>query len=252
MRNSEIYHFDSIHSAYTQPYNDPFNAKYYFATPLNNVKKIHFKSIELPVNFCNIRNVGTMNVITIKTNLNNVYSITIPQSNYITISSLITAINTAFVGIIPGTTITCSVDQTNTYLTFSATSSTITSFVFVDTILTKYILGFRNVSYSGLTINAPTPFLLNVDHYVTMYIQNVPTENNSANGKLLMSFKIPLNATNGILYFIAENSSLKQYVRLLESQQTINHLQIVIYDRFNNQILNNNSDYSFSLEIEFD
>ena len=80
-----------------------------------------------------------------------------------------------------------------------------------------------------------------------MFLQNIPCENTSPNGKLLMSFKVPLNASNGLIYYYSENSYLKQFVKLFDQHQTINHLQVVIYDRFNNPILNNNSDYSFSL-----
>ena len=250
MSNTEILHFDSIHSLYVSPQNDPFNSKFHIDKQLNNVSRIFLKSLEMPINFYNIRN--GLNIITIKTNLNNVYSVSIQQANYTTITSLLTIINNAFVGVIPSTTITFSTDSSNTYCICSVTSSTITSFSFVDTVLSKYILGFRNATHGSLTVTAPTCYLLDVDHYVTMYLSNIPCDNTFSNGNLLMSFKIPLNATNGLIYYQAENSSFTQYVNMLKTHQTITYFIVTIYDRFGNVILNNNADYSFSLGIEYE
>ena len=245
---NEIIHLDSIYSQYVQPSNDCFNARFVLDKPIENASRIYLKSLEMAINFNNIRNVGTMNQIIMSTNLGNTYTVTIAQGNYTTMSSLLTVINNAFVGVIPSTTVTFSVSG-NT-ISVSATSSTITSFALKETILSKYILGFRNVSFSGLTASASVNYVLNIDNYILMYINNVSSDNTSSNGNIFSSFKIPLNAINGVIYYYSDQIGLKQYIRLLNSTQRISYLNVSILDRFGNVLIANNSDYSFSLEIE--
>lgn len=244
---STTIHFDSIYAQYTLPQNDPFDARFKLSTPLHNARSIQLKSLELPVNIYNIRSTGTMNQISATTNLSNTYTVSITPGNYTTIASLLSAITSAFVGVIPSTTVTFAASGNK--VNVSATSSTITTLRLNDTTLSKYILGFRNLTFTGLNTTGSVDYLLNVDNYINMYISNISAENASSNGDLNCSFKIPLNATNGLIYYSAENTSMKQYVSLLNSSQSPNYLQIVIYDRFNQPILNNNADYSFTLEV---
>lgn len=246
----QILHFDSIYSQYTLPSNDPFNARFALASPIVGASKIYFKSLELPINFCNVRSGSTLNKITLISNLGTQGTATIPQANYITMASLITAINTAIYGLFDiNTTISFAVSSNRIVATL-VSSTTISSFNFVDTLLSKYILGFRN-STSGSAVTSTTDYLLSVDNYIIMFLANVSASNTSNNGNLLCSFKIALNAVNGIVYYVAENNQMTQSVNLLNSSQCISYLQVVIYDRFGNQILSNNSDYSFSLGIEY-
>jgi hypothetical protein len=244
---SDIIHFDSIYSNYTLPANDPFNAKFDLSTALQNVDTISLKSAEIPINFYNIRSGSTMNQIILTTNLSNTYTVSITAGNYTTVASLLTAINNAFIGIVPSTTVTFATSGNK--INVSATSSSITSFSLTDTILSKNILGFRNTTFSGLNTTGSVDYVLNVDNYVNMYLYNVASENCSANGRVFCSFKIPLNGTYGIIYYYSENASFKQHIKLLGGAQTIQYIQAIIYDRFGNQLLSNNSDYSFSLEI---
>lgn len=245
---NEIIHLDSIYSTYVSPANDCFNARFLLDKPIENATKIYLKSLEMAVNFNNIRNVSTMNKIMLKTNLGNNYTAEITAGNYTSISSLLTAINNSFVGVIPNTTVTFSVS--GNIVSVQATSTTITSFSLIDTILSKYILGFRNVAFSGLSSTANVNFVLNVDNYILIYINNISSDNTSSNGNIFSTFKVPLNATNGVIYFYSDRIGLKQYVRLLNSTQRIAYLNVSILDRFGNVIEANNSDYSFSLEIE--
>jgi hypothetical protein len=246
----DLIHFDTIYSTYVQPSNDPFNTRFSLAQPIVSAKKIYLKSLEMPINFCNVRAVSTMNKISMTTNLNNTYTVSIAESNYTTIGALTTALTTAFVGVIPSTTVTFA--TSGNYVTVSATSSTITSFSLSDTILSKYILGFRNNTYSGLSATATVNYLLNVDNFLSMYLSNVSTENTFNNGNIFTSFKIPLQSVNGQICFNAENTGFIQSVLLLNKTQTISYLQVQIYDRFGNMVLSNNADYSFTLAVEYE
>lgn len=241
---TQLIHFDSIDSTYT----DPFNARFNLMNPMRDVKRIYLKSFELAINIPNIRNSSTLNQIILKTNLGNTHSVTIAEGNYTTLTSLLTAINNAFVGVIPATTITFAQIGTTNRITCTATTSAFSSFSFTDTALSRVVLGFRNSNYGSLIVNSTVDFLLNCDHYISMYISNINCNNSSYR---LQSFKIPLNASNGTIFYDQENTSFKQFIDLGYSNQTFNHLNVQIYDRFNNLILCNNSDYSFTLAFEF-
>ena len=245
---NHIVHFDSIYSQYVLPANDPFNAKYKLDTPVDGTYNIYLKSVEMPINFYNIRSGSTMNQITLTTNLSNTYTVTISAGNYTTVAALLTAINNAFSGVIPSTTVTFS--SSGNRVNVAATSSTITSFSLVPTILSTYILGFRNTTFTGLSTTGSVDALINPDNYVVLYLSNVPTTNTSANGNLNCSFKIPLQMTNGFVYYVSENTSMRQYISTLSGTQSITYLNVAVYDRWGNMIIANNSDYSFTLEFE--
>ena len=238
--------FDSYFAIYKTPTNDCFDARFPLSTTLIDAKKLTLKSLELPVNFNNIRDSGSLNVFSIFTNLGNTYNVTIPSFNHSTITTLLTALNTAFVGVVPSTTFTFSVS--GNYVNLSATSSTITSFIINNTVLSNAVLGFKTTG-SPLSITAITPYLLNVDNYIIMYINNVQALHIENTGNFRQSFKIPLNAVNGIIYYEAENNSFPQSV-YLSPNNNIQYLDITIYDRFGQKILCNNSDYSFTLSVE--
>ena len=242
--NSENIHFDSVDSNYV----DPFDARFQLFAPLRNVKRIHLKSLELPITFPNIRASGTLNQIVLKTNTSITYTVSIAEGNYNTLSTLLTAINNAFVGVIPSTTVTFAQIGSSNRISCTATTSTFTSFTFIDTSLSKVVLGFRNPTYGSLVVNSKVDFVLNIDNYISMYLSNV---NNINNSNRLCSFKVPVSSGNGVIQFTGDQSGFKQSIDLGSEGQVINSLQVKIYDRFNQQILSNNADYSFTLAFEF-
>jgi hypothetical protein len=245
---NHIVHFDSIYSQYVQPANDPFQSKFSLDTPIEGNHHIYLKSLEMPINFYNIRSGSTMNQIILTTNLSNTYTVSITAGNYTTIASLLTAINNAFSGVIPSTTVTFSTSGNK--INVAATSATITSFSLTSTILSAYILGFRNTTFSGLSTTGSVDYFINPDNYVVMYLSNVPTNNTASNGNLNLSFKIPLQSTYGNVLYTSESTGMRQYIGTMSGGQTITYLNVVIYDRFGNMIVANNADYSFSLEFE--
>jgi hypothetical protein len=245
---NNIVHFDSIYSQYVQPGNDPFNTNFKLDCPVEGNSNIYLKSVELPINFYNVRSGSTMNQIIMTTNLGNTYTVSIAAGNYTTISSLLTVINNAFSGVVPSTTVTFT---TSGYkINVTAVSTSITSFSLTSTILSTYILGFRNTTFSGLSTTGAVDYFINPDNYIVMYLSNVPTNNTAANGNLTLSFKIPLPSAYGNVLYISEGSSMRQYIGTMSGGQTITSLKVQIYDRFGNLITANNNDYSFTLEFE--
>ena len=99
----QLLHLDSVDGV--QNY-DPilksyhsYNCNIKINKPITNIKEISLKSVEFPLFFNNIRLSNNSNLFTFNFNystFNNIsISITISESNYITISSLLTAINSA-------------------------------------------------------------------------------------------------------------------------------------------------------------
>jgi hypothetical protein len=67
----------------------------------------------------------------------------------------------------------------------------------------------------------------------------------------LMSFKIPLNATNGSIYYTAENISFSQFIEITDENFILNNLKIQVYDQFNNLLDNNGINWSFTLAFQY-
>ena len=59
------YNFDTINSNYNSVYNDPYNTSFTLQEPLHNIKKVYLKSIEMPINFTNVRDNSTLNKISL-------------------------------------------------------------------------------------------------------------------------------------------------------------------------------------------
>ena len=91
---------------------------------------------------------------------------------------------------------------------------------------------------------------LNFDNYLNMTFTNLPL-NTTTNSLIACSFKIPLNSTQNIVYFNSENSSFTQDINFNDINYIINKLDVVLSDRYGNNIASNGLDYSFSLGIEF-
>lgn len=252
-QNMSILHFDTITSNYIQ--NDPFNTRFTLANAIHRVRSIQLKSLELPVGFFNVRNSGTLNIVTIS--INNVdYSITLSPKNYTTASNLCTDINTLFSGVTFATASTVTFSAAGSYINVALTSTGITQFSIVDTQLSNYILGLKssnNAAISGGTtasITASSVINLNVDNYLNMYLENVPTDNNYNFNGILCSFKVSLNGVYGNIIYNNDETVFKQTVFISDENFILRELRICIFDRFGNPIVNNGLDYSFSLEIK--
>src|SRR6476620_7097821 len=108
------------------------------------ISSIQLMSMELPVGFYNIRaGCNTLAFTTTKSGSAPVaYTITRTPANY-TITTLITALQTAINAVISGTTCTITVDTTVNKVSISLTS-TYNFSITTDTVLSSVILGFSS------------------------------------------------------------------------------------------------------------
>lgn len=245
-----IKHFDTIDSSYTNdtPFDTTFNLQY----PLKGVKKIYLKSLELPIDFTNIRN--GLNTFSILYN-SVVYTKTLSDKNYVIISALCNDLNTLFTNAISGITITFSYNSTSNLVSITLSGSSPLTFTVIPTNFSNHILGLKkNTTLQNLntyTITGSNPFLLSADNYIVMNFPKLAFDNNN-NSHKLCNFKIPLNASNGMVYFENEFSNLSQHITNTDNSLIISSLKIQILDRFNNVITQTNSDFSFTLGFEID
>ena len=231
--NSQTLHFDSIQSNYSKT--DPIETIYRFTEPIKNIKKISLQSIEIPIGFTNIRSDNTSNIFTIQIG-SITSSITLSNNNYTSISTLLTAINTAFIALSLTNTPTFTTSNNKIIITLSTSS--------------RYILGFYNGSFIGSSCISLNNYNLSYDTYISMNISNLSVLNQVISNQQT-TFKIPFSGVNSTIYYLYENSSFNQHVNLCNNNE-LAFLNIKFYDRLGYQIINNNGlDYSFSLLIEY-
>lgn len=265
---SQYLHFDSTYSTYiSDPTNTSGNmsncykSMYTTVQSLKNIKRVHLKSVELPIGFVNIR---TGSTDTLRFRLNgNVYNVVLGERNYTTIASLVTAINTACVDKVPDVTITfsstTSINNPNRLL-ITFTGAVITStFSIIDTNLSMYVLGFRSLNdrIRSQIGNLPSVYAatssncnLNFDNYINMYIPTLNGMNASTSG-MTTTFKIPLNASNNQIYYYFDNSSFSQYVDISDSKLILSNLTVIILDRFGQNINPNGLDWSWTILVDY-
>ena len=180
------------------------------------------------------------------------YTVTLAEFNHTSIASLLTALNTACVSVLPaGITMTFSVVNSKIWITFTGATS-VTTVLISETVLSKYILGLRAEDsydvgtkiYKALVSNVN----INPDNYILMYFPSLNVMNASMSGQNC-TFKIPCNAvTNQVLFYREDD----QFVTLADPTQRISDFTVLFYDRFGNLLTSSGLDYSFSLLLELD
>ena len=232
-----------------------FNANFQLQTPIRNIKRIYLKSIEIPLGFNNIRSSSKTNVIAVATTydgttFSNIYSISLPDKTYASISVLIADINSTFLSLYPSVNIVFSV--VNGYITVTSTSSAIfTNNIYIVPTNLSYMLGYRNgLNVLSTRINtAATVYMLNVDNYINMYITNLSAQASHNQNGVLCHFKIITNATSGVVYYSSENNSYIQSIEV-NSSIPIQSINVVMTDRWGYSLNSSGLDYSFSLAFE--
>ena len=254
-----LLHFDSIDGI---PNYDTILKKYHcyntvikINKSLTNIKEISLKSLEMPIFFNNIRNTNSSTLFLITFNystFNNVtIGISIPESNYNSISNLLLAINSAISSTLTaysGISIILSV--VNTYyirITHNCSSLTLNKCILINN-----ILGFDTDTYTSSIITSINFYCLNVDNYLTLYITNLSGQDSTnVNGRLL-SFKIPLNCITGNILYLGESNTFIQTISITDSYFVLSSMNIMILDRFGYIIDGGNAHYSFTLGINYD
>ena len=232
-----------------------YNCNIKINKPITNIKEISLKSVEFPLFFNNIRSANLSNLFSFNFDsspFNNIpINVTITELNYITISSLITALNTAIstaISSYAGFTFVLSVVNTN-YIRITTNG---TQIILNKCLLINNILGFNTGTYTGTTITTNNFYCMNIDNYINLYITNLNSgSDTNANGRLL-TFKIVLPSTNGQILFLGENSNFTQTISITDSFYVLSSLNIMILDRFGFPINGGNSNYSFTLGITYD
>lgn len=246
-------HFDTVYSNKTN--NNSYNVNFVLPEPIRKVSKIYLQSIEFPIGFANIRSSSTLNKFSISIS-GTVYNITLTDKVYTSISSLCADIVTASTSVLPAGDMLSFVVNTNGTITCTITNTTAIAFTINPTQLSNYVLGFlfQNspvISSTQYSITGQNNYLLNVDNYINLYLDVRSNANSNANNQLC-SFKVPLNANSGVVYYLAENSTFAQYVTLSDPTYILNQFNIIVFDRFGNIINSLGLDYSFSLKIVYE
>jgi hypothetical protein len=216
------------------------------SNPIRNIQNIYLKSLEIPISFNNIRASNGTNTFQI-TVLNTIYIITIDENNYTSITTLLNDINIKLhLVLLPN--ITFGLNMKNKVIITMTGYPNNTTIQFTKSRLLNIILGFTSLSYTN-NITAENNYLLAYDNYISMFIQDIPVKSSSFTTQLI-SFKIPLNAVNGVVYYLQELNSFSQSVEFTYKNYVLSNLRIVIFDRFGIQ-LTNGLDYSFSLAVSY-
>ena len=258
MSSSTILNFDTVYSTYVNDSNNTasslssFVAQFPLQSPLRRIKRISLLCLEMPVQFANVRTSVAFSYTTTLSATGS-FSISINQT-FTTISQLLTYLNSQ-IPTIAGVSIAFSVSLTNTNLVI-ATTSGLSAFQLSNYTdkkqFLKNILGFNGTeNLVSNVLTASSYYNLNLDNYISIYLQNVPhqtTNQNQSNS----SFKIPLNCVTNSIYFFNQNTSYTPFINVSDNNFVLDKLIVSVFDRYGNNLNPNGSDYSFSLRIDTD
>ena len=258
MKENKLINYDSYYSI-----KNNLNCYYitYKIDPLQHVKKIHLKSIEIPICLNNVRSPYSTFYYTI----NNIsYNFSLPDKTYISIYSLLIDLNAAIIlNIQPKL-------QVNEIAPIFTLSSTELNKIIMTTVTNTSILTFNNDGlmsfYLGYNSNFKIvtttlllqktnvytfaiPYNLSFDTYYNLIFNNIQSETKNNNNSQ-SDFKLSINSLSNAVYFSNELSSFQQSINIIDKNLTISKLDIIICDRFNN-IVTGYLDWSMTLLFEF-
>ena len=286
----KIIHLDSKNSNYLLNTNDTtsnsrnsFHTNYKLSQEFSKIKKISLLSLEIPINFNNIRS-GSTNVFSFLLNGGR-FDMYMKEMNHTSIESLITDLNLRFyMYVFLPVVITASVTTANR-IRLNLSGMRPITFSIIDTNFSYNICGFRGsidklidigtettstitmvngLINSNTITNLPSTtspyyylasqstYNLNPDNYISLFIPQLSGCVADMNGSNTTIFKIPMNCIYGMTYFFQENLNFKQEVEITDKNFRLTDLTITIYDRYGKNIENNGLDYSLSLLIEYD
>jgi hypothetical protein len=242
--NIDILHFDTLLGTYNN--NSVYDCTFTLSNPLRNVQRIYLKSIEIPISFNNIRSTNGTNTFQI-TIQSNTHTITINEFNCTSITSLLTVLNAQLNIVLPNV-IFNYVNKFVYLQLIGYPNNTVVSFS--SSRLLSVILGFTELSYIITNeVKANNNYLIAYDNYISLYLQDIPVKSTGYSNQLI-SYKIPLNAVNSMVYYLQELNSFSQCVEITDKNYILNRLRVVVFDRFGVKITNG-LDYSFSLAVNY-
>ena len=242
--NIDILHFDTLLGTYNN--NSVYDCTFTSSNPIRNVQRIYLKSIEIPISFNNIRSTNGTNTFQI-TIQSNTYTITMNEFNCTSITSLLTVLNAQLNIVLPNV----NFNYVNKFVYLQLIgypNNTVVSFS--SSKLLSVILGFTQLSYIITNeVKANNNYLIAYDNYISLYLQDIPVKSTGYSNQLI-SYKIPLNAVNSMVYYLQELNSFSQCVEITDKNYVLNRLRVVVFDRFGFKI-SNGLDYSFSLAVNY-
>ena len=249
MREYDLLHFDTNDSN-AKFTTCSFDTTFTLNSAYKNIKRVSLKSLEMPIVFTNIRNDNTSNYIKMGIGPSN-FTIVLPNTNYTSIQSLIADLNTYAVVVPALYRPVFSVVNTGITSVIRITFPSPFNFYILDSLLANTVLGFPKGSFND---NAKTgvasyvqgsySYNLNYDNFVSLYL-NIPSTNTSS-GNRLISYKIPLNALQGMIFYLGQNNSFEQSVIISDPNYVLTSLKVQVFDRFGYPITNS-VDYTFTL-----
>ena len=258
MKENKLINFDSYYST-----KNNLNCYYisYKIDPLKSIKKIHLKSIEIPICINNVRSPYSTFYYTI----NNIsYNFTLPDKTYISIYSLLIDLNASIVlNIQPKLQLneiapifTLSTTELNKIIMTIVTNTSTMTFNY-DGLMSFYLGYNSNVKIVTTTLllqktnvySFAVPYNLSFDTYYNLIFNNIQSETKNNNNSQ-SDFKLCINSLTNAVYFSNELSSFQQSVNIIDKNLTISKLDIILTDRFNNTI-NGYLEWSMTLFFEF-
>ena len=217
MKENKLVNYDSYYSTKSN-----LNCYYisYKIDSLQNVKKIHLKSIEIPICLNNVRSAYSTFYYTI----NNIsYNFSLPDKTYISIYSLLIDLNAALIlNIQPKLQInevapifSVSTTELNKLIMTVVTNSSILTFNYDG--LMQYYLGFdSNAKLVTTTLllqktnvySFAIPYNLSFDTYYNLIFNNINTETKNNNNSQ-SDFKLSINSLSNSVYYLNELTSFK-------------------------------------------
>ena len=113
--------------------------------------------------------------------------------------------------------------------------------------MVNLVLGFPKGFISNGKVSSITGsfhYNLNYDNFISLYL-NIPSTCTSS-GNRLISYKIPLNALSGMVYYLGQNSTFEQSIVITDQNFVLTGFRIQVFDRFGYPIIQA-TDYTFTL-----
>jgi len=256
---SKILNFDTAYGKYVLDINNPasqlspYITNFTLQSPIRHIHRIYLETIEIPINFPNVRGPISFNYTT-SGGSSGVVTITI-NGIYTTISSLMSYFATQMNLVLPsGCTVSLAIPSTS-YDLVQITTTGLSNFTLANGSNTqqfiKNILGFNGTEvFANNKLTASNAYNLNLDNFITMYL-NIPCETTAMN-LTPQSFKIPLPAVSQQIFYFTSGQGYKPFINITDPNFVLSNMTVSLYDRFNNSINPYGSDYTFTLRVEYE
>ena len=218
----------------------------------SNVRRISLKSLEMPVAFPSVRQTSNLNLLLLADTINfsSPKAIVLADKNYTSVAALIADINTAFTATWPTLLLTMSLDATTGNIKITSTNATaFPGSIYVKAGNLAYMLGFRSGidSQGSRSVTASSSYRLSIDDYVNIYLPQFNSNCVNTNN-VNCSFKVPLNTTNGVVYY---RNDMNPFFINVASGYHFSEITVLITDRFGYSLNSWGQDVSLTLELEY-